>query len=213
MEPLNYIKNAIITGKYKPGMRLTEEGIANELNISRTPIREALKQLEADGLITPIKRGMIVREFTKTDIKQIYDLRALLESYAAAQAATYRTDEDINVMKSTNLKYRQIVEEMHENKDEVKLEEIIKANQQFHEAILTASRNDYLKFHMSRVVVLPLVFRSFYWYNRDEIKRSLDIHETILQAIINHETERAKIAMQEHIYLGRDHVLKHLSNY
>ncbi|MEH7238828.1 GntR family transcriptional regulator [Bacillus sp. JJ1562] len=212
MDPLTYIKDAIITGKYEPGKRLTEESLAKELNISRTPIREAIKQLESDGLITPLKRGVIVRNFTKKDIQQIYDLRALLESYAAGQAAYYRNDMDVQKMIGANIKYGEIIDLQAGKPGISRVYEIVKVNQEFHEAILKASRNEHLRFHISKVVVVPLVFRSFYWYDTNEMKRSLEVHKTILQAIQNRESERAKIAMQEHIYLGRDHVLKHLDD-
>nr|WP_309099986.1 GntR family transcriptional regulator [Fredinandcohnia onubensis] len=212
MDPLTYIKDAIIKGKYEPGKRLTEESLAKELNISRTPIREAIKQLESDGLITPLKRGVIVRNFTKKDIQQVYDLRALLESYATSQAAYYRNDMDIKKMIEANIKYEEIIDLQTGDPNISRVYEIVKVNQEFHEAILTASRNEHLRFHISKVVVLPLVFRSFYWYDPNEMKRSLEVHKTILRAIQNQESERAKIAMQEHIYLGRDHVLKHLDD-
>ena len=210
MDPYSHIKDAIITGKYEPGERLTEESLANALNISRTPIREAIKQLESDGLVTPLKRGVIVRRFTKEDVRQIYDLRALLESYAASQAAYYRSEYDIEQMVDTNVKYSETIERLTNKHDTSHIHEIVKLNQMFHDTILKAARNEHLHFHISKVVVLPLVFRSFYWYDKMELMRSLEFHQTILKAIKNRESERAKIAMQEHIYHGRDHVLNHL---
>lgn len=210
MDAYNHIKEAIVLGKYKPGMRLTEESLAKELNLSRTPVREAIRQLAAEGLIIQLKRGISVRNFTQEDIRQIYNLRALLEGYATSEAAVNRTDNDINQMEETNITYEKAIERNHEDNIS-SINEIVQSNHQFHETILAASNNDHLKFHLSKVVVVPLIFRSFYWYNKRQLQRSLDFHKTILLAIKNREFERAKIAMHEHIFEGRDHVLKHLN--
>jgi DNA-binding GntR family transcriptional regulator len=86
----------------------------------------------------------------------------------------------------------------------------MEVNNQFHKAVLHASQNEYLSFHISKVTVLPLVFRSFYRSNKQQLKRSLELHETILSAIFEQDPERAKTAMSEHIYQGRDHVIRHI---
>ncbi len=209
MDAYDYIKSAIIDGKFEPGMRLGEESLAKELNLSRTPVREAFKHLEADGLLVPLKRGVSVRNFTTQDIRQIYDLRTLLEGYAASQAAIYRTDEDIEKMENANILYEKVIEHYVQS-DIDSIKEIVDVNHKFHEVIISASKNSHIHFHLSKVVVVPIVFRSFYWYNPFQLRQSLEVHKIILQAIKNKEPERAKIAMHEHIYQGRDHVLKHL---
>lgn len=209
MDAYEFIKEAIIEGKFVPGMRLAEESLAKEMNLSRTPIREAIKQLEAEGLVIPLKRGVSVRHFTKEDIRQIYDLRTLLEGYAASQAAIHRTEDDLLKMEKANVLYEEAINRYVES-DMNSLKDIVEVNQKFHEAIVAASNNEHIHFHISKVVVVPIVFRSFYWYNSFQLKQSLEVHKTILKAIINREPERAKIAMHEHIYQGRDHVLKHL---
>jgi DNA-binding GntR family transcriptional regulator len=209
MNAYEFIKNAIIQGTYEPGKRLTEEYLANELKVSRTPIREAVKQLEAEGLITPLKRGVIVRQFSKKDIRQIYDLRALLEGYAASQAAFYHTNDDIKKMIHSNLNFTETLKEC-KNDDLSIVNEIMNVNNKFHGAVLSATKNEHLRFQLSKVVVIPLVFRSFYWYNHQELIRSLGLHQTILDAIQNRDHNRAKTAMLEHVYQGRDHVLRHI---
>ncbi|MGP4079278.1 GntR family transcriptional regulator [Pseudalkalibacillus sp. R45] len=211
MDVYNYIKDAIVLGKYEPGMRLTEEHLAKELQMSRTPIREAIKKLQADGLIVPLKRGVSVRSFTKEDIRQIYDLRTLLEGYAASQAAFHRTNDDIEKMAKANELYEQAIDD-YISSDIHSVKKIVEVNHQFHEAIVMASRNQHIHFHISKVVVVPLIFRSFYWYDRTQLERSLDVHRIILKAIENQESERARIAMHEHIYEGRDNVLAHLED-
>lgn len=207
MNPYNAIKNAIIIGEYEPGTRLTEEALAESLQVSRTPIRDAIKQLESDGLIIPYKRrGYIVKEFSIKDIRQIYNLRALLESHGTSEAAMNRTDEELELMREKNTAYEQAIAKL-ERSDIETIKNIQQANQDFHEEIFKAAKNEHLRAHIAKLVVVPLIFRSFYWYNERQLLRSLEVHKTILKAIENQEPDRAKIAMQEHIYQGRDDVL------
>ena len=209
MYAYDFIKDAIIQGKYEPGMRLAEESLAKEMNLSRTPVREAIKQLESEGLVVPLKRGVSVRHFTKEDIRQIYDLRTLLEGYGASQAAINHTAEDLKRMEKANFLYEEAISQYIEA-DMESIKKIVDVNQEFHNAIITASKNSHIFFHISKVVVVPVVFRSFYWYNHFQLQQSLEVHKIIFQAIKNKEPERARIAMHEHIFQGRDHVLRHL---
>ncbi len=206
MNAYEYIKKAILHGEFPPKMRLTEEFLANKLQISRTPIREALKQLESEGLTVSMKRGVRVRHFTKQDIQQIYDLRTLLEGYAAAQAATHRTDNDIAEMKSANKRYEQAINSYLDS-GEATIDYILEINHEFHDAVIKASQNQHIHSHISKVVVVPLIFRSFYWFDEYQLRHSLDVHKVILKAIEEQDTERARVAMHEHIYHGRDQVL------
>ncbi|MFT9846263.1 GntR family transcriptional regulator [Aneurinibacillus sp. REN35] len=209
MNAYDFIRSAIIEGDYAPGQRLTEEALAAELHISRTPIREALKRLETEGLIVSLKRGVSVKTFSRESIRQIYDLRALLEGYTATQAAINHTTEDIKRLWHIHEAYGQAIERLDEHHP-INLKEVVRLNNKFHEGVLLASKNEYMEFLLSKVFVLPLVFRSFYWYNKEEIEQSQGMHQTILEAIEQRDPERSKSAMSEHIYRGRDHVLRHI---
>ena len=90
------IREAIIDGRLAPGQRLKEEELARELGISRTPVREALVILEGEGLVESVpKRGASVRAYAADDLDDMYQLRALLEGYAARRAATRISAEDV----------------------------------------------------------------------------------------------------------------------
>ena len=90
------IKNHILSGYYRPGQRLIETNLAEELNVSRTPIRDALNRLEAEGLITSSPtRGLTVTKLSKDDIKDLYQARAVLEGLAAKLAALMATEEEL----------------------------------------------------------------------------------------------------------------------
>ncbi|MFG6149362.1 GntR family transcriptional regulator [Halobacillus sp. B23F22_1] len=209
MNAYESIKKAILHGDYPPKMRLTEEYLASQLSLSRTPIREALRQLESEGLIVSLKRGVSVRHFTKQDIEQIYDLRVLLEGYAAAQAALHRTKEDLEEMNQANELYETAITSYFDS-GSTTIDHILDINQQFHDTVIKASQNQHIHSHMSKVVVVPLIFRSFYWFDEYQLRHSLDVHKTILKAIEQQDTERARAAMHEHIYHGRDQVIYHM---
>ncbi|SFB29156.1 transcriptional regulator, GntR family [Lentibacillus halodurans] len=211
MDAYTYIKKAILQGEFPPKMRLTEEYLANELQMSRTPIREALKHLESEGLTVSMKRGVRVRHYTKEDIQQIYDLRTLLEGYAASQASIYRTNQDLQEMKAANDNYEQTINDYFKN-GESTIEDVLELNHRFHDCVIKASQNQHVYAHISKVVVLPLIFRSFYWFNEDQLRYSLEAHHTILKAIQEQDMERARVAMYEHIYHGRDQVLPHIGD-
>lgn len=208
MDAYQHIKNGILEGIHAPGQRLTEDFLAAELNLSRTPIREALRRLEAEGLVTTSGRGVSVRAFSTQDVRQIYELRALLEGYAAEHAAVWRDKNDLVQFQLANERFASAVSAARTQTPDIR--EFVEANRLFHEGVLAACKNQHIYFLISKVVVLPLVFRSFYWYDGDAFQISLEYHETIFRAILHHEPERARSAMVEHIYRGRDHVVRHI---
>lgn len=206
MNVYEQIKEAIITGRYKQGERLTEEALTIDWNVSRTPIRSALKQLEFDGLVQPLKRGFFVRTFSKEDLRQIYDLRAMLESYGAGQAALHHQSEDLAAIQQANSQYEQAILASSLPHEE-RISAVIAANTQFHDAVYRASHNQHIQELIAKVVVLPFIYRSFYWFGEGGLQQSLAAHKSIVAAIEDRDAERAKAAMNEHIFKGRDYVL------
>lgn len=210
MSIYDQIREKIITGAYKPGERLTEESLAHDFNTSRTPVREAVMQLQNEGLITPLKRGIKVKKYTKEDVRKIYGLRILLEGEMAQQAAIYRTEEHISLLKKANKEYQDLLEIFNEDKEIMKKTMLV--NKDFHRALSDAANNEYIGFLLSKVVIDPLVYQSLYWYNKSRLEQSVIAHETITKAIINRDGDRAKSAMLEHMYQGRETVLKFIGD-
>jgi DNA-binding GntR family transcriptional regulator len=204
------IRTAIIEGDYEPGQRLTEEFLSAELNVSRTPIREAIRQLEAEGLVTSLKRGVSVRDFSSTEIRQIYDLRALLEGYAASLAALYMSQEEIERLHRLNDGTVAMIADPDRMDGLQNAKDWLHRNNGLHEGILRASRNGYIQLLISKVIALPVVFRSYYWRTKEEILQALHEHTLILRAIEERDPHRAEMAMAEHIHRGKDHVLANL---
>lgn len=211
MAAYEYIRTAIVEGDFEPGQRLTEEYLAAKFHMSRTPIREAMRQLEAEGLLMTQGRGMAVKEFTVDEIKEIYDLRALLEGHAAERAAIRATTDQVEELHRINQAMSTVVAPTKKvlSKDEVG--QIMQVNQHIHATIMRLGQNGYLAQFVEKTMVLPLIFRSFYWRTGEEIIRSLDDHAVIISAIASQDPHRARAAMAEHIFVGRDQVLKNLS--
>ena len=127
------IREAILDGRLDPGSRLKEEELARELGISRTPVREALLMLQAEGLIETVpNRGAVVRTHDAEDLIDLYQLRALLEGYAARQAAARVTDEEIGLLRESCDRFDKIAGD--------DFRELVKENLLFHRAIHRGGR-------------------------------------------------------------------------
>lgn len=136
VSPYDMIKNAILSGELAPGEPLVETSLAEWCNVSRTPIREALRRLEQDGLVQRGNRGLVVRERGPEEILDIYDTRIVLEALAGRTAAERRTEHDIRLL-------RRLLERCDEasGADSATLVEV---NRQFHRAVWRASHNECL---------------------------------------------------------------------
>lgn len=198
------IRDAILDGRLAPGARLKEEQLAKDLGISRTPVREALLLLQAEGLIESVpNRGAMVRSYSPEELEDMYDLRALLESYAARRAATRVTEEELVELEESCRRFR-------ERRLAHDVNGLTKENLLFHFTIARAAGTAKLVELVQGAIQVPLVSSSFYWYSKREGQRSEDFHRRILAALRAGEPERAELLMKEHIYEGRDSLLAHM---
>jgi DNA-binding GntR family transcriptional regulator len=198
------IREAIVDGRLEPGRRLKEEELARELGISRTPVREALLMLQAEGLVVAIpNRGAMVRVHTTEDLDDLYQLRALLEGYAARRAAARISDEQVELLRSSCDRFDGL------NPDE-ELRELVRENLLFHSTILDVAGSARLSSMVRRVIELPLVYKSYIWYSPDQKRISAHYHRQIVNALEARDSERAELIMKEHIYEARDLLVSHL---
>ena len=197
----------IIQGKFAPDERLIEENLAESFSSSRTPVRQALGRLAAEGLIIiEPNRGAIVRNYDRDDLLEIYDLRALLEGFAAYKAAL-----NINIRQLRRLE-KQIeemenVDKLHFNTQEEKIQYMLDHNKFFHTIIIDACGNTRIKNVVRWGENIPLQFRSFYWYSSEDKLISDFYHRSIFKALSTREANRAQAMMQEHLYHARDLLL------
>ncbi|HEX2381196.1 MAG TPA: GntR family transcriptional regulator [Acidimicrobiales bacterium] len=201
------VRAAIVENRYPPGHRLVEQRIAEELGLSRTPVREALRMLEAEGLVVSERnRGAMVRPLSETEVVDLYGLRIRLESYAVEVATERATESALgdladaadgfgDVRRSVDVDSVEGVRMLHE------------ANRRLHDGILVAARHHRLATMLTRTVDTPLVFQAFRSFSAAEIERSDTFHHLIVDAMCRRDGSRASALMAEHIAQGRDAVL------
>lgn len=191
-EALTRLRDEIIQGKMRPNERLIAADLAERLNTSRTPIREALQLLEAEQLVVAAKRGYVVREHTKEEIVEIYEVRAALEGMAARLAA----------QKTGTSAYKDI-EAIGAHKDSLiasnDRKRIVDLNDEFHAAIFAASGNSRLDRINRSNSQHFFNYRIAELYTKEETKISIKGHALILKAIKNHDADQADAAAQEHV--------------
>lgn len=199
------IRAAIVNGRLEPGQRLKEEELARELGISRTPVREALLYLQAEGLVDSApNRGATVRAYAPEEIDDLYDLRALLEAHAARRAASRISEEDVERLRESNARFAKLAAG-----DET-LVDLIGENLVFHTTILEAAGSERLAQMVRKVVELPLVYRSFYWYSPEQKRVSDHYHQQLTHALAARDAERAELLMKEHVFEARDFLIEKL---
>jgi DNA-binding GntR family transcriptional regulator len=206
------IRQAIVEGRYRPGQRLIEQRIGEELEVSRTPVREALRMLEAEGLVTSLRnRGAVVRPLTPKDIIEVYDLRVRLESLAAERAATLGTPEQVANLEEANDEFGDAIPTVISDDLEV-LRRLNAANRRFHQGLVDMADSWRLAHLLARTVDAVLVFQGFRSYGLAELERSVLFHRLITRSVESKEAERAGHLMAEHIMLGRDALLDNIDN-
>jgi DNA-binding GntR family transcriptional regulator len=205
-----FIRAAIIEGRYRPGQHLIEQRIGEEFDLSRTPVREALRILEAEGLVMSERnRGAVVRPVSAADIYDLYELRARLESLAAERAAERVTPEDLFDLDAAIGDFDNAVR-ADSSAGLAQIRSINQANAKFHGTILRMANHSRLSQILSRTVDIPLVFQAFRVFDRDERLRSNHFHRFMRDAVAAGEAERAGRLMSEHIFMGRDVLLARL---
>ncbi len=203
------LRRSILEGKYGPEERLIEEQLAEKLGVSRTPIRQALTMLEAEGLVEIVpNKGAMVCSFTVEDVWEIYDLRAVLEGHAARRAAGRIAGEELERLAGLAAEMEGLAGRFSDHEEETR--RLVTLNNEFHGIVVTASRNRRLEWLIRRTVQVPLVFKAFYWYGPHERAISNHYHRQILKALEANDAERAEIVMREHVYEGRDFVIRAL---
>jgi DNA-binding GntR family transcriptional regulator len=206
VEVLERLRALILTGEYGPDERLIEEQLAERLGVSRTPVRQALTMLEAEGLveITP-NRGATVCSFSIEDVWDIYDLRAVLEGHAARRAAGRIERRELERLQELTEEMERLPGRFEDHEEEIRA--LVALNQEFHGTIVQASRNRRLEHLINRTVEIPLMYKAFFWYTSHERTISNHFHRQILKSLERGDADRAEIIMREHVYEGRDFVI------
>lgn len=186
------ISEQIISGKFKPGTRLDERMLAEQFNVSRTPVREALRQLAARGLaeILPM-RGVVVMEISVKELAEILHADCELEALCARLAA-----ESMTTMEKTELQY------IHERSNEFvasgDLDKYLDANRELHRLILEGAHNSVITKLVGEIRDRLSPYRQYHPAETDRLVTSHDAHKDIVSAIVEGNGEKAYLAMRAH---------------
>ncbi len=194
------LRAAILGGEIEPGARLGEVELAEQLGVSRTPVREALRRLAADGLVEVLpNRGARVAQWTPEDLDEIYELRALLESHGAARAAVRIDAAEVAVLGKLCDDMDACVRRGRKRD----LDRITTLNSEFHMRILERSDSPRLGALMAAVVQVPLVARTFHQYSAESLARSLGHHRELVAALGARDAAWAGSVMRSHVLAAR----------
>ena len=181
------IKEQIIEGRYAPGARITEQNIAAQFSTSRTPVREAMRQLVADGfaLFKP-NSGTVVRQWSREEVRQIFELRLLIESEIAGHAAVRITETEIAEL-------ARIQDDIESNGVDISASNtarIGKHNREFHRIIALASHNERLVAMLASAIEMPIVQQTFRRYTPVRLARSFGHHRELIDVVVAGDVER-----------------------
>lgn len=175
-----------------PGQRLKEADLATRFDISRTPVREAIRRLTSDGLVQLTPRGLSVTTLSKQQVREVYYVREVLEGAAAELAALSVTASDISAMKDLVLSFQ----------NDISPEEAARRNSLFHQAILDAAHNEFLSQALARLAdTLSLLPRTTF-ETPGRIASAMHEHLEIIKAFEKHNAAAAQKAARKHIEIA-----------
>lgn len=220
----DYIRKRILSGEYPPGHPLLTETLSNEIKVSRTPVRDALRKLETDGLVTiRAHLGASVKKMDLKEFREMCDLRLALESHAAGLAAVNHTDADLSEIKYALEAMRSLTEEIISvsvTKERPLLNELMREDVRFHIAIMTAAKNDLMKKEILRLHLINRVLSGPSAGENAPVKKAetdarrrlvLAKHTDIYKAVAASDPVAAKREMEFHIQELIDHNLRILA--
>jgi len=193
---LETIRDAISSGALKPGEKVAEPELAERFGISRTPIREAFRQLESEGYLTVIPRkGAVVVSFSTKEVEEFYAIKSILEGYAANLACRNLTEKEIDKLASINEKLRQLAEE-----DDIK--HFFKIHNDFHELFRKAADNTKLDELISSLVGKFQRLRYASLSKPGRMKISVQEHNKIIEAFRARNAELAEQLVRKNAEYG-----------
>jgi DNA-binding GntR family transcriptional regulator len=186
------LREQIFSKLLAPGSWLDEQSLALQFGISRTPMREAIKALASEGLVTmKMRRGAYVTEVNRDDLEQIYTVLSLLESQAARESALKATEDELNLL--DHLHHR--LEKAAADRD---MEQFFEINGKFHELIQEIAGNRWMNSVITDLRKVLKLHRKDSLTSTGRLQSSLLEHREILQAILSRDESAAEAAMQKH---------------
>lgn len=200
------LRQAIKDGVLKPGERLMEIQLADELGVSRTPIREAIRKLEQEGFVVMVpRRGTYVSDVSLKDISQVFEIRSALEELAAGLAAERITDEELERLERILVEVNGFI-----SKDD--FDKIVDADIRFHDILYHASRNTRLFDILHNLREQLLRFRSISMHYPGRLAATWEEHRQMVENIASHNSAMARKIAKKHMENSEKTLLKGISN-
>jgi DNA-binding GntR family transcriptional regulator len=197
------IREGILSGEYPQGAHITAQQLAEASGLSRTPVREAMRRLHAEGLIRFIaNRGAFVSSWTDDEIQQVYELRILLESFAAQEAAKRVDPEQLERLRVLAVDMRDLV-----SQTPVDVKAVARVNDDF-QLVLEACGNHRLRDLLGAIVEVPLQLNTFRRYSMEQLKRSAAQHLEMVSAFETADPDWARSIMTAHIRSARHTLMR-----
>lgn len=194
-----YVKNQIVTKSLYPGNRIIEEDLARETGVSRTPIRSALVRLAYEGLVVQRpNKGSFVAKPSFTDLRQVYEIRAVLEVGAFRAAIQRRSDESVLLMEQNMEKQRHLGSIFN-------MSDYVGLNREFHWIITMEAQNAYYEKYLNELYNKVGTYLLF-WDSSTTNTLSLETHELIYEAFRSRDEKKGVKALLEDIQLAEDSV-------
>lgn len=187
------LRDRILTGRLRPGDRLVERELAEDLGVSRVPVREAIRSLESEGfVVVQSPRRVVVRQLDRSDVEELFDVREALEGLAAGLAASRATSKDLR-------KLERLLEDAAKATASSQASRITALNTRFHDEIVAIAGNGLLS-----TVLQPLEGRLRWLTSQNEhFGELLEEHWRLFEAIKSGDAERAKASAAEHVRVNR----------
>jgi len=198
------LRNAIVEGILKPGERLMEIHVSEELGVSRTPVREAIRKLELEGFVVMIpRRGTYVSNLSIKDINEVFEVRTALDILAAGMAAERITEEELERME-------RLLVEIGEYIEQDDIAKIVEADSQFHDILYSASRNARLVGIINNLREQLTRFRSISMSYPGRLKEMLGEHTRMVESLGRRNVTLAKRLAGEHMANAEQTLLKNM---
>jgi DNA-binding GntR family transcriptional regulator len=196
------LRDAIRKGILKPGERLMEIQLAEELGVSRTPVREAIRKLELEGYVIMMpRRGTYVANLSIRDVNEVFEIRTSLDSLAGGLAAERITDEELEALQCLLVKLNGYIEDDN-------MDKIVETDVKFHDILYQASRNSRLVGIISNLRDQLTRFRTASMSFPGRLNATLEEHRRLVEAIAQGDADEARAAAEDHMEKSEQTLLK-----
>ena len=200
------IRSRILKGSFPPAFHLREEEVAEQVGVSRTPVREALRRLAAEGYVEFVpNRGAFVAKWSDKSLSDLIDVRAELAAMAGRLAASRIRREDLEKLAKLN----RAMAELAEKKPTGYLTEVSLLNLEFHSVVFKSADNEWLPTLMQQTAFLPMVQRAQYGFQASDWRRGFERYGELIDALASGDGEWAAATLRSHFHASKHALLRH----